>query len=97
MAGILAEPSTQPIYVDGQKVSMTAYSINGSNYVRLRDVGQAVNFGVAYDPVSNEQDRKYRNLVHILSGLVTSDPILLLSTHPLLGLIMIISRPNFWA
>ncbi len=26
MAGILAEPSTQPIYVDGQQVSMTAYS-----------------------------------------------------------------------
>jgi len=53
MAGILAEPSSQPIYVDGRQAAMTAYSINGSNYVKLRDVGQAVGFGVTYDPVSN--------------------------------------------
>ena len=40
--GITAVLSTQPIYVDGQRVSMTAYAINGNNYVRLRDIGKAV-------------------------------------------------------
>lgn len=30
-AGILAERSTQPIYVDGQRVQMEAYNIDGHN------------------------------------------------------------------
>ena len=50
---ITAKLSTQPIYVDGQRVSMTAYSIGGNNYVRLRDIGQAVDFGVTYDAATN--------------------------------------------
>lgn len=45
--------NTQPIYVDGQRVSMTAYSIGGSNYVRLRDIGRAVDFGVTYNAATN--------------------------------------------
>jgi len=28
---------------------MTAYNINDNNYIRLRDIGKAVNFGVTYD------------------------------------------------
>lgn len=48
-AGILAERSYQPIYVDGQQVSLEAYAINGHNYVKLRDVGQAVGFEVYWD------------------------------------------------
>lgn len=31
VAGIVAEPTWQKIYVDGQQVSMTAYNIAGSN------------------------------------------------------------------
>ena len=50
---IAATLSTQPIYVDGQRVSMTAYSIGGNNYVRLRDIGRAVDFGVTYDAAAN--------------------------------------------
>lgn len=46
---LTATPSTQPIYVDGQRVSMTAYSIGGNNYVKLRDVGEAVGFNVYWD------------------------------------------------
>lgn len=46
---ITATLSTQPIYVDGQRMSMTAYSISGNNYVRLRDIGRAIDFGVTYD------------------------------------------------
>ena len=45
-AGIVAEPTWQNIYVDGQQVSMTAYNIAGNNYVRLRDIGQQVGFNV---------------------------------------------------
>ena len=45
--------SNQPIYVDGQRVSMAAFSIGGNNYVRLRDIGQAVDFAVDYDPATN--------------------------------------------
>lgn len=45
-AGIVAEPTWQKIYVDGQQVSMTAYNIAGNNYVRLRDIGQQVGFNV---------------------------------------------------
>ena len=48
-AGLMAERSSQPIYVDGQKVELEAYSIAGSNYVKLRDVGKAVGFNVSWD------------------------------------------------
>ena len=50
---LTARPSTQPIYVDGQQISMTAYNIGGNNYVKLRDIGKAVNFGVIYDAATN--------------------------------------------
>ena len=48
-AGVLAERSSNTIYVDGREVRLEAYTINGSNYVRLRDVGKAVGFNVSWD------------------------------------------------
>lgn len=48
-AGILADPFTGPIYVDGQQVQMTAYNIGGNNYVKLRDIGRVVGFNVYWD------------------------------------------------
>ncbi len=48
-AGLLAQPSMQSIYVNGRPVYCTAYAISGNNYVRLRDIGQAVGFAVNYD------------------------------------------------
>ncbi len=45
--------STQTFYMDGRQISLEAYSINGSNYVKLRDIGKAVNFNVSYDAQSN--------------------------------------------
>ena len=48
-AGLLAQPSMQSIYVNGRPVYCTAYAISGNNYVRLRDIGQAVGFAVSYD------------------------------------------------
>ena len=53
VASITATLSSQPIYVDNPRVSMTAYSIGGNNYVRLRDIGKAVDFGVTYDTATN--------------------------------------------
>ena len=48
-AGIVAEPTWQKIYVDGQQVSMTAYNIAGHNYVRLRDIIDLLPSGFRYD------------------------------------------------
>lgn len=48
-AGVMAEPTWQKIYVDGEQVSMTAYNIGGSNFVKLRDIGKAVNFNGYWD------------------------------------------------
>ena len=52
-AALTAQPSTQKIMVDGQQVQIEAYSINGSNYCKLRDVGKAVGFHVSYDALTN--------------------------------------------
>ena len=43
-AGIAAEPAWSPIFVDGQQVQMTAYNIQGNNYVKLRDIGKPVGY-----------------------------------------------------
>lgn len=45
-AGVMAQPTWQPIYIDGNRVEMEAYNINGNNYVRLRDIGKEVGFNV---------------------------------------------------
>ena len=59
-AGIIAEPTWQKIYVDGEQVSMTAYNIAGSNYVKLRDIGQRVGFNVYWaDGVQIDTDAPY--------------------------------------
>lgn len=50
---ILAEPSWNAIYVDGQKVELEAYKILGSNYLKLREVGEAVGFNVYWDSENN--------------------------------------------
>lgn len=41
--------STNRILVDGQEVRLTAYNINGNNYVMLRDVGRTVGFNVYWN------------------------------------------------
>ena len=50
---LTATPSTQRFYMDGAPVPLEAYAINGSNYVKLRDVGEAVGFEVSYDGSTN--------------------------------------------
>ena len=48
-SGAVAKISDQRITVDGVQVDMTAYQIDGNNYVKLRDIGKQVDFGVGYD------------------------------------------------
>ena len=63
-SNIMATISNQAIYVDGQRVSLTAYQIGGNNYVKLRDIGEAVGFNVYWDgaSVQVESDKPYTAL-----------------------------------
>jgi len=45
--------NTAQIYLDGELVTLTAYTIDGNNYFKLRDLGQTFNFGVVWDGASN--------------------------------------------
>lgn len=72
-AGIVAEPTWQNIYVDGQQVSMKAYNIAGNNYVRLRDIGQQVGFNVYWqDGVQIDTDAPYTGVAPVQE--VSSQP-----------------------
>ena len=65
-AGVTAEPTWQNIYVDGTQVSMTAYNIAGSNYVKLRDIGQQVGFNVYWaDGVQIDTDAPYTGVAPV--------------------------------
>lgn len=46
---VQARHTPHPIYVDGKQVQMETYAIDGYNYVKLRDIGQAVGFEVYWD------------------------------------------------
>ena len=37
------------VYLDGKPLSLTAYSIGGNNYFKLRDLGDALGFGVDWN------------------------------------------------
>ena len=50
---LTAAPTSQTFYVDGQRVQFEAYEIHGNNFVKLRDIGKAVDFGVTYDGATN--------------------------------------------
>ena len=71
-AGITAERSTNRIYVNGQEVHLTAYNINGNNYVMLRDVGKTVGFEVYWDGdakcVQSESEKPYTGEAPVTSA-----------------------------
>lgn len=68
--------STNRILVDGQETHMTAYTIGGSNYVRLRDIGKAVGFEVYWDSengcVQVESGKPYTGVAPVKAG--TTEP-----------------------
>lgn len=45
--------SSQKVYVNSQEVNIEAYNIDGSNYYKLRDLGDTLGFSVDYDEGSN--------------------------------------------
>ena len=65
-AGITAEPTWQNIYVDGKKVSMTAYNIADNKYVKLRDIRKEVGFNVYWrDGVQIDTDAPYTGVAPV--------------------------------
>ena len=69
--------STNRILVDGQEVRLTAYNINGNNYVMLRDIGRAVGFNIYWDSDSKcvqvESDKPYTGKAPVKS--TTTKPV----------------------
>ena len=49
-----AWPSASPLYLDGDPILVTAYTIDGSNYFKLRDIGRLFGFSVSWDPVDKQ-------------------------------------------
>lgn len=43
----------QRVFVDDEEVFFTVYNIDGSNYFKLRDLGEALDFGIEWDAQSN--------------------------------------------
>ena len=60
IARLTATRSNCAVFIDGQRVELTAYMINDENYVRLRDIGAKVGFNVYWDgTVQIESDKPY--------------------------------------
>lgn len=47
--GIIAEPSSHRVLVDGKEVHIEGYGIEGHNYFKLRDIGAQLGFNVYWD------------------------------------------------
>lgn len=43
------EENKAPIYVDGERVELTAYNIDGANYFKIRDIAEIAGFDVDWD------------------------------------------------
>lgn len=48
-----AQLSASAIFLDGQAAQLTAYTINGNNYFKLRDIGETFGFSVKWDGEKN--------------------------------------------
>lgn len=47
------QSATITLLIDGRTANLSAYTINGNNYFKLRDLASIFDFGVAWDDVSN--------------------------------------------
>ncbi len=47
------QANASKILVDGTEVEFTAYTINGNNYFKLRDLARTFNIGVSWDGTTN--------------------------------------------
>lgn len=48
-----ATPTNSSIYINGKEVGLTIYNINNNNYFKLRDLGNALNFGVNWNAAAS--------------------------------------------
>ncbi|MDR2295386.1 MAG: leucine-rich repeat protein [Clostridiales Family XIII bacterium] len=48
-----ATPTASKTILDGKTKNLTAYNIDGNNYFKLRDIGEALDFGVEWDGAQN--------------------------------------------
>lgn len=48
-----AVKSNSEVYLNGKKITLTAYNIDGSNYFKLRDLAGTLDFEVVWDDVQN--------------------------------------------
>lgn len=48
-----AAVTTASVYLDGKKLSLTAFEIGGNNYFKLRDLGDALGFDVDWDAATD--------------------------------------------
>lgn len=63
--------STQTFYLNGQQIEMESYIINGNNYVKLRDIGEAVDFNVYWNgTVQIDSGSPYTGEAPAASGVV---------------------------
>lgn len=44
--------SSSPVYKNGARIVMAAYNIGGNNFLKLRDIAAAIDFGVTWSPES---------------------------------------------
>lgn len=51
---VQAEPSRWKLTVNGSAVPVSAYTVGGFNFFKLRDLGSAVGFSVSYDTVQKQ-------------------------------------------
>lgn len=47
-----AKLSTDTVYLNGKQIKLTAYTIGGNNYFKLRDLGDTFDFSVTWDGVA---------------------------------------------
>ncbi len=55
-AVVQAGAGSQQITLDGAPLTLTAYMIDDENYVKLRDLAQAIDCGITYDPATQAVD-----------------------------------------
>ncbi|MEG2455634.1 MAG: WG repeat-containing protein, partial [Oscillospiraceae bacterium] len=71
-----ATRSNSPIYVDGVRRSLTAYTIGGNNYFKLRDVMRAFDIAVGYDNATGtatlDTNQSYRRTDAEKEGMVAA-------------------------
>lgn len=53
MTSKTATENTSPLYIDGERISITAYTISGNNFFKLRDICEVFDIQVTWDSASS--------------------------------------------